>query len=181
MKQCLQTEGQSVYAHGEAVRDRMRQLLRYLDTGELAAGWVYPDWLGSYRTQIRDALLPRQTIEEYTLFHDCGKPYCPSDGERKFPNHAEASYRTWLAVGGTPAAAQLMRMDMLIHTLKAEEIPSFCSNTEAPTLLLAGLAEIHANAEMFGGVTSTSFKIKWKQLDRRGRAICRHLFGADHG
>lgn len=181
MQHCPQTKGQSVYAHGEAVRDRMRQLIQYLETGEIAAGWVLPAWLVSYRTQLRDALMPRQTIDEYTLFHDCGKPYCISDGERKFPNHAEVSYRTWLDVGGTPSAAQLMRMDMLVHTMKAEDVPGFCAQQEAPTLLLAALAEIHANAEMFGGVTSESFKIKWKQLDRRGRAICRHLFGEPHG
>jgi hypothetical protein len=45
----------------------------------------------------------------------------------------------------------------------------------AVTLLLAGLAEIHANAEMFNGFDSPSFKIKYKQIDRRGRAICKFL------
>lgn len=180
MQHCPQTEGQSVYQHGEAVRDRMRQLLHYLDTGELA-GWICPDWLGTYRTQLRGALMPRQVIDEYTLYHDCGKPYCPSDGERKFPNHAEVSYRTWLGVGGSLSAARLMRMDMLVHTMKAEDVPSFCGQPEAATLLLAGLAEIHANAELFGGVNAVSFKIKWKQIDRRGRAICSHLFGAPCG
>ena len=135
----------------------------------------------SYRTQLRDALMPRQIIDEYTLFHDCGKPYCPSDGKRKFPNHTEVSYLIWLGVGGHLSAARLMRMDMQIHTMKADEVPSFCTQPEAPTLLLAGLAEIHANAEMFGGGTSVSFKIKWKQIDRRGRAICSHLFGGSDG
>lgn len=159
----------------------MRQLLRYLDTGKIADDWICPDWLSAYRTQLRAALLPRHTIDEYTLYHDCGKPFCPSDGVRKFPNHAEVSYRTWLSVGGSLSAAQLMRMDMLIHTLKAEDVLAFCAQPEAPTLLLAGLAEIHANAELFGGAGSTAFKIKWKHLDRRGRAICRHLFGIPHG
>ena len=181
MQSCQQTEGQSVYAHGEAVHDRMRQLIRYLDSGEVIGDWILPNWVQVYRTQLLSTLMPRCIIDEYTLFHDCGKPYCPSDGERKFPNHAEASYRTWLGVGGSPSAARLMRMDMLIHTLKADGVPIFCTHREAPTLLLAGLAEIHANAGMFGGVDSVSFKIKWKHLDRRGRAICRHLFGAPCG
>lgn len=177
MKRCPQSTGQSVYAHGEAVRDRMHQLIEYLETGEIAADWALPDWLKAYRAQLRSALMPRQVIDEYTLFHDCGKPYCPPGGDRKFPNHAEVSYRTWLCAGGSQSAARLMRMDMLVHTMRAEDVASFCAQPEAPTLLLAGLAEIHANAAMFGGVASVSFKIKWKQLDRRGRAICRHLFG----
>jgi hypothetical protein len=181
MRQCPQTQGQSVYQHGEVVRDRTRQLIQYLDTGEIPLGWILPDWLAAYRTQLRSALMPRHTIDEYTLYHDCGKPYCPSDGVRKFPNHAEISYQTWLGVGGNHAAARLMRMDMWIHTMKAADVSGFCSQPEAPTLLLAGLAEIHANAEMFGGTDSVSFKIKWKQLDRRGQAICRHLFGDSRG
>ena len=65
--------------------------------------------------------------------------------------------------------------------MKAEDVIGFCSQQEAPTLLLTGLAEIHANAGMFGGVASVSFKIKWKQLDRRGQAICRRLFGDCRG
>ena len=43
------------------------------------------------------------------------------------------------------------------------------------SLLLAGLAEIHSNAEMFGGLDSVSFKIKWKQINKRGKAICKLL------
>lgn len=83
----------------------------------------------------------------------------------------------WLSAGGDPQAARLMGMDMDIHALKADEIEEFCSRPEAITLLLTGLAEIHSNASMFGGIESTSFKIKWKQIDRRGKAICRHIFG----
>lgn len=41
----------------------------------------------------------------------------------------------------------------------------------AKTNLIAGLSEIHANASMFGGIDSTSFKIKWKQISKRGKKI----------
>ena len=64
-------------------------------------------------------------------------------------------------------------MDMDIHLLKAVGVEEFASRPEAATLLLTGLAEVHSNAAMFGGISSTSFKIKWKQIDRRGKAIFR--------
>jgi hypothetical protein len=182
MRACQQSEGQSVYAHGESVRDHMLQLLVYLDTGELHGAWVLPDWLSVYRIQLKTSVMPISVIAEYTLFHDCGKPYCVPDGVRKFPDHAEMSCRTWLSVGGSQEASKLMRMDMLVHTMKADEVPGFCLNPEAITLLLAGLSEVHSNARMFGGLDSVSFKIKWGQINRRGKAICRHLFGEpSHG
>lgn len=170
-----------MYEHGLAVRDRTRQLISHLQGGQLQGTWVLPEWLKQYRENLLGALAPIETIDEYTTYHDCGKPYCLSDGATRFPDHAEVSYRTWLDVGGSPEAARLMRLDMLIHTMKADGIDAFCVLPEAATLLIAGLSEIHANSEMFGGIDSTSFKIKWKQIDRRGRAICTKLFGGCHG
>ena len=62
-------------------------------------------------------------------------------------------------------------MDMDIHLLKADGIEEFASRPEAATLLLTSLAEIHSNAAMFGGIDSTSFKIKWKHINKRGKKI----------
>jgi hypothetical protein len=39
------------------------------------------------------------------------------------------------------------------------------------TLLVTSLCELHSNASMFGGIESTSFKIKYKQLDKRGNQV----------
>lgn len=64
---------------------------------------------------------------------------------------------------------------MDIHTLKSEGVDEFCKNPYALTLLLTGLAEIHSNAAMFGGMDSTSFKIKWKCLNQRGKQIINNL------
>jgi hypothetical protein len=44
------------------------------------------------------------------------------------------------------------------------------------TLLVAALAEIHSNAQLFGGIESVSFKSKWKNWDRRGKQIMK-IFG----
>lgn len=115
----------------------------------------------------------------YLTYHDCGKPFCKIvDTEDKvhFPDHAKMSAKIWKDIGGSDLQCRLMSMDMDIHTLKSNGISEFSSRSEAPALLLAGLAEIHSNASMFGGVESTSFKIKFKQIDRRGNVICKILF-----
>ena len=60
---------------------------------------------------------------------------------------------------------------MDIHTLKSDGVEEFAKNPYALTLLLTGLSEIHSNCQMFGGVSSTSFKIKIKCISQRGKQI----------
>lgn len=182
MKSCFQSQNQTIYQHGESVHNKMFQLIGMLKTGDFKNNWRLPEWFVEYRQQILNSLLDEEIIEEYTLFHDCGKPYCKTldeNGKQHFPNHAEASYQIWMDAGGNRQAAKLMRMDMMIHQLKALEIDEFIKHPEAITLLLTGLAEVHANGEMFGGFDSDSFKIKWKQINKRGGAICKKLFSED--
>jgi hypothetical protein len=110
----------------------------------------------------------------YHLYHDCGKPHClvfDEEGRRHFPNHAAASYLTWGRHSDNRQIGNLILMDMDIHLLKAEGLAEFAARPEALSLLLTGLAEVHANASMFGGIESTSFKIKYKHLDKRGKQI----------
>ena len=71
--------------------------------------------------------------------------------------------------------AELISRDMDVHLLKAEGVESFAKSPHAATLLLTGLAELHSNAQMFGGVQSDSFIMKFKHLERRGKAITTHL------
>jgi hypothetical protein len=66
-------------------------------------------------------------------------------------------------------------MDMDVHLMKAADITEFIKRPEAITLLITALCEIHSNCAMFGGIESTSFKIKWKHIDKRGRAIFKTL------
>lgn len=179
MQACQQTAGRSVLQHGISVKEYTFQLINYLETGQITGEWRLPNWLTQYRSEILGKLLPKEIIEEYTTYHDCGKPYCltiDDNGKRHFPDHAEKSYQTWLSIGGSEQAAKLMRMDMMIHTMKAADIDDFIKHPEAITLLIAGLAEIHSNAKMFGGLESESFKIKWNQINKRGKAICQKLF-----
>jgi len=64
---------------------------------------------------------------------------------------------------------------MDIHLLKADGVEEFCKNPYALTSLLVGLAEVHSNTQMFGGLDSTSFKIKWKCINQRGKQIIKQL------
>ena len=180
MQNCQQAANQSIYQHGESVRDHLFQLIHFLETGTIEGEWKLPLWMTEYRSQLFQSLLHKEVIAEYALYHDCGKPYCltiDQDGKRHFPNHAEASYRTWLSVSDNYQVANLIRMDMIIHTIKSAELDEFIKHPEAITLLMAGLAEVHSNAKMFGGLDSESFKIKWSQINKRGQKICQKLFG----
>ncbi len=113
-------------------------------------------------------------MTEYTKFHDVGKVFCrvvDAEGKQHFPDHAKVSEKVWLEYGGSVQVGKLIGMDMDIHQLKAVDITEFTSRPEAVSLLLAGLSEVHANSEMFHGFDSINFKIKYKQIDKRGQAI----------
>lgn len=222
MLRCEQTQGQSVYQHGLSVRKHFFELIDHLQNGHPLEGWRVPKWLEEYGPEIIKNLHDMETISNYTLYHDCGKPYCrtvDADGRVHFPNHAEVSRDVWMNVGKSKVVGHLIANDMVIHTATAEEItykitsdecaecdgtglsdePLYCggeyngmancvhcdrgytrkaewSKQDALTLLLAALAEIHSNAKMFGGIESSSFKSKWKKIDRRGNQICKHYF-----
>ena len=177
MEGCDQTPGASVLDHGRMVAGRYRDLVGHLrDGGPLEGEWRLPDWCGDPRAV--EGLTPDDVAEAYHLFHDCGKPgvlVVDGDGRRRFPGHAEASVAAWLAAGGDPEVGALIGMDMDAHLLRDEGVAAFAARPRARTLLLTALSEVHANASMFGGVGSTSFKMKWKVLDKRGRAVLRAL------
>jgi hypothetical protein len=175
MKNCEQTKGQSVLDHGISVRNYLFDLINHLRTGDpLKYKWILPDWIYINKDLILSSLPDDNTLELYTTYHDCGKPFCltiDNDGKRHFPNHAEVSYTIFKQIFTNDVAAELIRHDMDIHLLKSDGVDDFCKNPHALTLLLTGLAEVHSNAQMFGGVDSVSFKIKWKSINQRGKQI----------
>jgi hypothetical protein len=170
---CEQTAGMSVLRHGELVRDHFQYLIAHLrEQAPLEGEWRLPEWIHDPR--ILAGLMPDDIIKTYALYHDCGKPsvrVVDEEGRQHFPGHAAASERVWREIGGDEQVARLIGMDMDIHTIKDVDVEAFAARPEAATLMLVGLSEIHANASMFGGVESVSFKMKWKQIDKRGRAI----------
>jgi hypothetical protein len=189
MSRCQQTKGQTVLQHGESVWLHLNQLIDHLrGTSTLEEGaWRLPSWLDDYKCHILDNLHCEGKLEEYAVFHDCGKPYCHHideiTGKHHFPDHAEVSRNIWACVGGDEVVGHLIGNDMMIHTAGADEIAAKLAGDwsceDSVTLLLTGLAEIHANAKMFGGmegVQSTNFKMKWKTVDKRGRQILKFWF-----
>lgn len=62
---------------------------------------------------------------------------------------------------------------MLIHTGSVEEITAKFNQNQrlVINLLLSSLSEVHSNCLMFGGIDSTSFKIKLKKVDQRCKLI----------
>lgn len=187
MKGCEQTSGFSVYDHGEAVYANLTALIDHMKgLSTLPEGlWRLPEWVGTYKAELLANLHHEGRRQFYTVFHDCGKPYCrfvDENGQQHFPNHAEVSSYIWACVGGNNVVGHLIHEDMVIHTATADEIAakmdSSWSCEDSVTLLLVALCEIHANARMFGGLGSTSFKVKWKAVDRRGKQICKKLFPA---
>ena len=182
MKACPQTDTQTVYEHGVAVSLKYKELLQYLRTGSPISGWRLPEWIN--HPSILPNLFPDHIMETYHIYHDCGKPYCieyDAEGKRHFPNHAVVSYERWTScVPNTTENNQignLILMDMDVHMLKNASASHFAVRDEAISLLITALCEIHANAEMFGGIESTSFKIKWKHLNKVGKSILREMVG----
>lgn len=175
MKECKQTESQSVLEHGFSVKNYLFDLLNHLENGKpLKYQWKIPDWLLENKEEILKALPSKETLKLATIMHDCGKPYCleiDSEGRRHYPMHAQKSFEVFNSIYDNTIASELILHDMDIHLLKSDGVEEFMKNPNYLTHLLIGLSEIHSNAEMFGGIESTSFKIKWKSINSRGNQI----------
>lgn len=189
MLNCEQTKGQSVYQHGVSVKNHFDQLLDHLKENT-NINWKIPKWVYEYKDDILVNLYNKKICDTYTLLHDIGKPYCKeidSDGKVHFPNHAAVSKQIFLSLEDLTdftadekqIIGNLIGWDMVLHQSNSEEIQEYLNlwtAQDASTLLVVALSEIHSNAMMFGGLESSSFRIKLKQLDRRGKQICKHFF-----
>lgn len=166
--------------HGILVNQYFLDLYSHLQfNSKLQYQWKIPTWIYDNKLFILNNLLPIGILSNYQLYHDIGKPFCKTyDLQTKKPhfyNHADISSEIWKTCSTDRLISQLISSDMIIHTMKAKDINIFSQREDAISLLLTGLSEIHANAQMFGGISSTSFKIKYKQIDSRGKAILKEL------
>lgn len=184
MERCQQSPGQSVLDHGKAVQYKLLKLIEILQSNlPITDNWRIPEWFFAYKDEILQNLYPMEILLDYTLYHDVGKPFCQVldiDGKSHFPDHANISAQILSVMGKNCAVCDLARDDMDIHVLNSEKLSSKMqkwTSIHAITLLMTSLAEIHANATIFGGIDSISFKIKFKNIKKRGLQICKNYFG----
>ena len=172
----------SILQHGIMVSQYFFDLYSILQfNSKFQYNWKIPSWLIEDKDVILKNLLPLNILTTYQIYHDIGKPYCKTyqlDDKTKyhFDNHANISADIYKSIDNNEIIYQLIKRDMDIHLIKANQLEDLSAKSKldfniAISLLITGLTEIHANAEMFGGIESNSYKIKYKQIDSRGKKI----------
>jgi hypothetical protein len=168
MKDTPQNKSESVYDHCISVRNKLEQLL---DSN--TKGFILPSWYNKNIDKINSSITNKEELYNYAEFHDSGKPFCFIKDEKgyHFPNHEKISKEINSKLFNNDNINWLTEHDMFFHTCSANDVDSIKENKLSIPLLISSLAAIHANLDMFGGIDSLSFKIKWKQIDRRGNRL----------
>lgn len=170
MHNCNQTQGMTIFEHGLMVADYFTDLHNHIIYGDaLKFEWSLPEGMIEWYRGCKESFETLEVMQTYAIYHDCGKPFCltiDEEGRRHFPNHAQASYDTWMAATGDERIGWYILHDMDLHALRGDCLDQTIKDARSINLLLMAYAEIHANASMFGGIDSTSFKIKKKQLGK---------------
>lgn len=164
MKRCFQFNNVDMHEHGLMVNREYTNLLISLDQGLISE--VFPEKLiDLYST---NKLLDYDLMMKYQILHDCGKLLCryvDDDNKVHYPNHAEISYnQIKLLFPNEIDLQELVLHDMDFHTLKPDQLKSIAESKYGFSLYLTSWAELIANAQMFDGFDSISFKIKRKKL-----------------
>lgn len=69
----------SVYDHGVSVLKETKKIINILSDKNIISHKLVPDFLFQHRDQILSNLVDYKTLYLYTLYHDCGKPFCKPD------------------------------------------------------------------------------------------------------
>ncbi len=157
---CEQTSGLNVLEHGKMVAKAYKQLISTIQYDE----FLFPLY------QMTKHMLPdAELMERYHIYHDCGKPYV-KDETGRFPGHEFASAVQWKMLNPKDdIVVDLIHKDMLFHSARGDDVAQIWFDPLAPALYFTAWAELYANAEMFGGLESDSFKIKRKRLLTAGK------------
>lgn len=191
METVEQFDGWTIKQHCEDVWYHTKQLI----CGNFE-GFRLPDWFKQNHHFIVNNLHKWGIISTYNRFHDGSKSFVltvDENGKRHFPNHAvvseqlfreatnvilEASvidggHRGDNSAGDNYTTASLIGLDMMFHSGDVDWTLPIKTLT---TLMITAFAEIHSNAKQFpGGIESTSFKIKYKRLDKLGKRLIEKL------
>lgn len=164
MKNCYQFENVNMYDHGMMVAKEYSNIITSLELGIISE--VFPEEL--IDLYLKYELLDFSIMLNYHLLHDCSKPLVrivDEEGRQHFPNHSEASYEQFkLIYPYNIDEAFMIKHDMDFHVLKPKELEDLAESKYGFSLYLTAWAELIANAQMFNGFDSLSFKIKRKQL-----------------
>lgn len=159
--------------HGQLVHEKYKLLMWLMSTLE-ADDIEYAQLLRIYK-KVQHQLPPVEVLERYHVYHDCGKHLAltiDEDGKRRYPDHASISSRQYLHLFPEETlTAHLIERDMDFHTLRGDDLIKLCRSPFAPILYFTAWAEIEANAEMFGGKESESYKIKRSRLLQAGKKL----------
>jgi hypothetical protein len=170
MESCEQAPNLNMLQHGQSVHKHFKLLLEELSSNTVKHKELFAVW-----DKYKSSIPPAEVLEQYHVYHDCGKHLCleiGEDGKRQFPNHAHVSSEQYLKVFSEDKfSAMLIAKDMDFHILKGDDLIALCNNPVAPILYLTAWAEINANAEMFGGTDSDSYKIKRSRLIQAGKKL----------
>ncbi len=165
MAETYQYKNISVLKHGEMVHQEYINIIENYQRYEKINFLL----LKNLR-QIHEKTLPLDRMKEYHLYHDCGKPFVltKDDQGQHFDNHADKSAEIYFKyINQDKDIYWLIKNDMFLHTKSSEKIKEILDHPLILSLMLSSLAELYANKDMFGGLHSESFKIKYKKLDRR--------------
>ena len=167
MTTCYQAENLNMLQHGKSVYKEYCKLICQLSNG------VGDATLLAVYSRIKDSLPPPSVLKRYMVLHDCGKHLCLSideSGKRHFPDHAQISAEQFLMIYPQDKFSSiLISKDMDFHLARGEQLESIWKDPFAPILYLSAWASINANAEMFGGKQSDSYKIKRSRLIQAGK------------
>lgn len=168
MSRCEQAPGHNMLQHGQAVHAHYIALMDRVRTDPAA----HPQLAAILE---HAALPPATSLAPYHLYHDCGKHLVltvTEEGKRQFPGHAQASAQQYALLFPADAMTRhLIEHDMDFHTLRGDDLLALCQDPLAPVLYATAWAEVYANAAMFGGTQSDSFKIKAKRLTQAGKKL----------
>lgn len=173
MRTCFKAQGINMLDHGNMVHAAYKELIADLEIGKYDNDEFKV--LHELYLKYKDNLPPADVLENYHVLHDCGKHLCltiDENGKRSYPNHAAVSAQQFsILFPDDGFTKQLIAMDMDFHTKRGDELLELCRSVFAPILYFTAWAEINANAEMFGGRSSESYKIKRSRLLQAGKKL----------
>ena len=168
MRACEQTKGLNMLEHGQSVHAHYKLLDERLESGQHDCEILQQLW-----AKFGHTLPPPSVLERYHVYHDCGKHLClhtDCDGRRHFDDHASWSAKQYAHIFPEDGFTKhLILHDMDFHVLRGDDLRNLWKSPFAPILYFTAWAEIYANAEMFGGQGSESFKIKKARLIQAGK------------